>query len=330
VLDDELEPTASEFVDFAYYGEVISAGLERPPSDVEEPRRWTLTDDTTRTLSDKRTQSYDEYLHIGCYAFFESDANAAVSEGLDALSNGPPLSTEQVAAVALIRAGHRTTHRWRRPPVLDGASSASPRAGKRVRMRTASSPNMLTSVSVVHALLRSPGHWMPYAKLSWTARLTSAYTPPARPMHARRSLQTSHRARTPKHGKQPSTYARRRQRQQQQPRAHTPSRSHATPRDHHQRNDGVARRADSYSPSSPFMRHRVRRRLRECERLCASGQSPKLDPPRCPRQVQTRHTPTAIQPRHLYAGRYTSSTRVYELGTPAFPGLRCMGTLTQP
>jgi hypothetical protein len=38
LLDDETEPTASEFVDFAYYGEVIPAGLERPPRDVEEPR----------------------------------------------------------------------------------------------------------------------------------------------------------------------------------------------------------------------------------------------------------------------------------------------------
>jgi hypothetical protein len=28
----------SEIVDFTYYGEVISAGLERPPRDVEEPR----------------------------------------------------------------------------------------------------------------------------------------------------------------------------------------------------------------------------------------------------------------------------------------------------
>jgi hypothetical protein len=60
LLDDEPEPTASEFVDFTYYGEVIPAGLERPPRDVEEPRLWTLTDDTARALADKRTQSaYD-------------------------------------------------------------------------------------------------------------------------------------------------------------------------------------------------------------------------------------------------------------------------------
>jgi hypothetical protein len=50
MLDDEPEPTASEFVDFAYYGEVTLVGLERPPRDVEEPRLWTLRDDTARTL----------------------------------------------------------------------------------------------------------------------------------------------------------------------------------------------------------------------------------------------------------------------------------------
>jgi hypothetical protein len=109
MLDNEPEPTASEFVDFTYYGEVIPSGLERPPRDVEEPRMWTLTDDTARALSDKRTQAaYDEYLRIGCYAFFDSCANAAVSEGLDTLSNGPPLSAEHTAAVALVREGHRT------------------------------------------------------------------------------------------------------------------------------------------------------------------------------------------------------------------------------
>jgi hypothetical protein len=109
MLDDEPEPTAADFVDFTYYGEVIPAGLERPPRDVDEPRMWTLTDDTARALADKRTQSaYDEYLHIGCYAFFDICANAAIGEGLDTMSNAPPPSAEQTAAVALIRAGRRT------------------------------------------------------------------------------------------------------------------------------------------------------------------------------------------------------------------------------
>jgi hypothetical protein len=54
MLDDEPEPNASEFVDLSYYGEVIHSGLERPPRDVEEPRLWTLADDTARTLIDKK------------------------------------------------------------------------------------------------------------------------------------------------------------------------------------------------------------------------------------------------------------------------------------
>jgi hypothetical protein len=37
MLDDEPEPTASEFVDFIYYGDVIPTGLERPPRDIEDP-----------------------------------------------------------------------------------------------------------------------------------------------------------------------------------------------------------------------------------------------------------------------------------------------------
>jgi hypothetical protein len=64
LLDDETEPSASEFVDFVYYGEVIPAGLECPPRDVEEQRLWTLTYDTVRALSDKRTQAaYGELLN---------------------------------------------------------------------------------------------------------------------------------------------------------------------------------------------------------------------------------------------------------------------------
>jgi hypothetical protein len=56
----------------------------------------------------KSQAGYDEYLHIGCYAFFDSCANAAIGEALDTPSAGPPLSTEQAAAVALIKASHRT------------------------------------------------------------------------------------------------------------------------------------------------------------------------------------------------------------------------------
>jgi hypothetical protein len=94
MLDDEPEPNESKFVDFANYVKVIHAYLECPLRDVDEPRLWIVTGDTARALNEKKTQSvYDEYLYSGCYAFFDSCANAAVSEGLDALSNGPPLSS---------------------------------------------------------------------------------------------------------------------------------------------------------------------------------------------------------------------------------------------
>jgi hypothetical protein len=63
--------------------------------DFEEPRLWTLTDDTARALGEKKTRStYNEYLHIGRHAFFDICANAAVSENLNVLLNEPPLSRE--------------------------------------------------------------------------------------------------------------------------------------------------------------------------------------------------------------------------------------------
>jgi hypothetical protein len=109
LLNDDPELHEPEFVDFAAYGKVIPAGLERPPRDIDETRLWTLTDDTGRFLNDRKSEAgYDEYLPIGCYAFFDSCANAAISEALDALSTGPPLLLEQATAVALITAGHRT------------------------------------------------------------------------------------------------------------------------------------------------------------------------------------------------------------------------------
>jgi hypothetical protein len=83
MMDDEHKPIEPGFVDFAYYGEVIRTGSERAPRDVEEPRLWTLTNDSAaRALSHKRTQSayYDEQIHVGCYAFFDICANPAISE----------------------------------------------------------------------------------------------------------------------------------------------------------------------------------------------------------------------------------------------------------
>jgi hypothetical protein len=138
MLDDEPKQTASEFVDFTYYGEVVPTGLDRPPRVVEEPRLSTLTKDTARALTDKKTlAACDEYLHIGCYAFFDSRANAAISDGLDARSNDPPLSPEQAAAVALIEAGNRTHGGGRPysiglpPPHRERASEL--RCGQRLR-----------------------------------------------------------------------------------------------------------------------------------------------------------------------------------------------------
>jgi hypothetical protein len=87
----------------------MPSGLERLPRDMDKRRLWALTEDTARVLSEERTQTaYDEYLHIGCYAFFESCANSAIGEGLDARLSGPTLSPEQAATIALFRGGHRT------------------------------------------------------------------------------------------------------------------------------------------------------------------------------------------------------------------------------
>jgi hypothetical protein len=91
--NEDSELLELEFVDFSACGKVIPAGLERPPRDIDEPRLWTMTDDTARFISDRRSQAgYDEYLHIGCYAFVDSYAIAAIGEGMDSLSSGPPLS----------------------------------------------------------------------------------------------------------------------------------------------------------------------------------------------------------------------------------------------
>eukprot|EP00873_Tetraselmis_striata_P026853 jgi/Tetstr1/447117/TSEL_034555.t1 len=102
--DNELE-----YVDFAYYGRVIPPGLERPPRDVDEPRLWTLTDDTARTLAEKRSQAaYDEYLHLGCYAFFSSCANEAMRGALESLSTESATPASKAAALAELRACYRT------------------------------------------------------------------------------------------------------------------------------------------------------------------------------------------------------------------------------
>jgi hypothetical protein len=95
LLNDDSELFEAEFVHFSSYGKVIPACLERPPRDIDEPHLRTMTDDTARFLNDMISQAgYDEYLHIGSYAFFDSCANAAICEGLDALPTVPPLPTD--------------------------------------------------------------------------------------------------------------------------------------------------------------------------------------------------------------------------------------------
>jgi hypothetical protein len=84
---------------------------------------------------------------------------------LDAVSNGPPLSGKQTSALPLSERIIAPTQRRRRPPIRDWASSASPRADTRARIRTAPSPNWPTSASIAHGLPRSPPNSTRYAKL---------------------------------------------------------------------------------------------------------------------------------------------------------------------
>jgi hypothetical protein len=122
---------------------------------------WTLTDDTARFLNDKRTQvGYDEELHIGCNAVFDSCAKAAIGKSLYAMSSGPPLSTKHTTAVALIRAGHRT-----HATTLEAAQT---RLGF-LRLTKAGQPSSDSDrMFAAHALPRFPAHWMSNAKRSST------------------------------------------------------------------------------------------------------------------------------------------------------------------
>jgi hypothetical protein len=60
------------------------------------------------SLSDRKSQAgYDDYLHIGSSAVFDSSANAVIGKGMDALSTGLHISPGYAAAVDLIRASYR-------------------------------------------------------------------------------------------------------------------------------------------------------------------------------------------------------------------------------
>jgi hypothetical protein len=104
IPNDKHELIEHEFVDIAYRPRQRCRS-RAPPGDAEKLQVWKVTDDTTRSLSEKKTKSaYDECLHIGCYAFFDSCANAAVGEDLVAMPTGSTLSPEQTAAHAHIKA----------------------------------------------------------------------------------------------------------------------------------------------------------------------------------------------------------------------------------
>eukprot|EP00873_Tetraselmis_striata_P029651 jgi/Tetstr1/449915/TSEL_036969.t1 len=93
-----------------YTGMVLgTVGEEGPPRDVDEPRLWTLTDDTPRGLAEKRSMAaYDEHLHLGCYAFFSSSTNEAMRGALESLSTESATAESKVAALAELRARYRT------------------------------------------------------------------------------------------------------------------------------------------------------------------------------------------------------------------------------
>jgi hypothetical protein len=249
--------------------------MERPPRDVDELRLMTLTDDTARFLNDMISQAgYDEYLHIGCYALFAIYANTAIGEGMDALSSGPALSTGHPAAVALIKSSHRTHAATEEAAYTRLGFLCLTKGEKTARIRTGCSPNSPTSVSVAHALPRSPAHWMRCAKRSSTKRSRLARMPPAGQQleHCSRSQrQISHPDKTPRPRRWQPTSARP-QPQEQQQMLLLPELSQATGLSHPRRSDCVARRADSCAPSSNYMRHRVRLRWMEWEHIGASGQ----------------------------------------------------------
>jgi hypothetical protein len=166
-MNDGPELPAPEDVDFTYYGKVIFIGPERPPRDVDEPRLWTLTFDTARSLSDEKTQAACD----GCYIAMPSltttptlQSSRVWTRYRPSLLNivktkRRPLPLSDERAIAPI---HTTT---KDATVLEWASSTSPRADKRGRIRTACSLNSPTSVFEGHDLPRPRSLWTRYANI---------------------------------------------------------------------------------------------------------------------------------------------------------------------
>eukprot|EP00873_Tetraselmis_striata_P042506 jgi/Tetstr1/462770/TSEL_007722.t1 len=70
---------------------------------------WTLTDDTAHGLAEKRSQAaYDQYMHLGCYAFVNSCANEAMRGAPESLSTEYATAESKAAALAELRAFYRT------------------------------------------------------------------------------------------------------------------------------------------------------------------------------------------------------------------------------
>jgi hypothetical protein len=215
-------------------------------------------------------------MHIGCYASLYSCANAAISEGLNALSNGPPLSAEQTTALALIRAGH-CTH-------TATEEAARTRLGF---LRLTKSGQANTDTDSVFAELAHQRFCRPrptavsgqldalrqaFVDRTLEVSLHVASKAAASAAFAK-VTPTNLPAKSPKPANQFPTNARLPLRPQHM-RAPQPATKPAGARGHHRRSNCVARRVDSCSPSSPFMRHRVQQRSHKRERP-----SPKLDPP---------------------------------------------------
>eukprot|EP00873_Tetraselmis_striata_P018053 jgi/Tetstr1/438317/TSEL_026884.t1 len=71
---------------------------------------WTVTDDTAATgLAEKRSEAaYDEYMYLGCHAFFTCCANEAMRGTLKTLLAESTTEDGKAAALAELRACYRT------------------------------------------------------------------------------------------------------------------------------------------------------------------------------------------------------------------------------
>jgi hypothetical protein len=155
------------------------------------------------------------------------------------------------------------TQRRRRSPVLDRASSASPRADKRAHIWSAYSQNSLKRGSPCPTAVSGPLDAMRHACVDRTleVNLHAASKAPAGVVFAKVMPD-----KPPGQDSKPKDRMLIDARQQQRPphpHATTPAPSQMTRPSLPPRNDGVARPTDSSSSTSYFMGHRVRPRWQE-------------------------------------------------------------------